>query len=154
MGFRKHNNPPPKNMIGPRIMCLSKLIRQISNDAWSKQGLFSGQQDLIFILLENEGITLNQLADKLEVSTATASVSVKRMEKSGFIIKKTDKSDARIVRLYPTEKAKASSQEVRKHMDSMEEILHKNLTEEQVLNLTNTLDTAIGNLFERSEKKC
>lgn len=154
MGFKKHNGPPPKDMIAPRIMCLSKLIRQTFNQACSEQGLFSGQEDILFTLLSDEGITLNTLANKLEVSAATASVSVKRMEKAGFIIKKADKKDARIVRLYPTEKAKLSSEEIKKHMDSTEEILHKNLTNEQIENLSDILDTVINNLFERSEKKC
>lgn len=95
MGFKKHNAPPPRGTIGPRIMCLSRLIRQKFNEAAAEQGLFSGQQDIIMLIVEQEGITLSKLAEKLEVSTATASVSVKRMEKAGFIVKKQDKNDAR-----------------------------------------------------------
>ena len=57
------------------------------NEAVIEQGLFSGQQDILFNIVENEGITLGALAHKLRVATATASVSVKRMEKAGFIVK-------------------------------------------------------------------
>lgn len=151
MGFKKHNSPPPKGMIGPRIMCLSRLMRQKFNEAVAEQGLFSGQQDIIFLLVENEGITLSKLARKLEVSTATASVSVKRMEKAGFIIKKQDEKDARITRLYPTEKAKKAPDNIRIRMDDLEATLNKNLTQSEAEKLTDMLDMAIGNLLERGD---
>lgn len=154
MKFNEKRVPPPKNMIGPRVMCLSKLIRQEHNKVWAEYGLFSGQQDILFALLMDEGLTLKDIADKMEVSPATASVSVKRMEKAGFIIKKTDKSDARIIRLYPTQKAKESSEEVRNQIELTEAVLHKNLTDEQVSELSDILDTVIQNLLIRSEEKC
>lgn len=153
MGFKKHNSPPPKGMIGPRIMCLSRLIRQKFNEAAAEQGLFSGQQDIIFLLVENEGITLSKLAEQLEVSAATASVSVKRMEKAGFIIKRPDAYDARITRLYPTEKAKKAPDNIRKRMDELEATLNKDLTQAESEGLTDMLDKAICSLLERSEEQ-
>lgn len=132
-------------------MCLSRLMRQKFNEAVAEQGLFSGQQDIIFLLVENEGITLSKLARKLEVSTATASVSVKRMEKAGFIIKKQDEKDARITRLYPTEKAKKAPDNIRIRMDELEATLNKNLTQSEAEKLTDMLDMAIGNLLERGD---
>ncbi|MCM1114943.1 MAG: MarR family transcriptional regulator [Clostridium sp.] len=151
MGFKKHNSPPPKGMIGPRIMCLSRLMRQKFNEAAAEQGLFSGQQEIIFLLVENEGITLSKLAERLEVSTATASVSVKRMEKAGFIIKRQDEKDARITRLYPTEKAKKAPDKIRERMDALESTLNKGLTQEESERMTDMLDAAICSMLERSE---
>lgn len=151
MGFKKHNVPPPKGMIGPRIMCLSRLMRRKFNEAAAEQGLFSGQQDIIIFLVENEGITLSKLAEKLEVSAATASVSVKRMEKAGFIVKKQDKNDARITRLYPTEKAKKAPDNIKKRMDELEATISKSLTKNESEQLSDMLDKAICSILERSE---
>lgn len=151
MGYKKRHAPPPKGMIGPRIMCLSRLMRQKFNEAAAEQGLFSGQQEIIFLLVENEGITLSKLAERLEVSTATASVSVKRMEKAGFIIKRQDEKDARITRLYPTEKAKKAPDKIRERMDALESTLNKDLTQEESERLTDMLDAAICSMLERSE---
>ncbi len=153
MRYRKHCGPPPKEHIAPRVMCLSKILRQSFNEAIAEQGLFSGQEDIVLALAENEGITINELANLLDVSGATASVSIKRMEKAGFIIKKADKNDARITRLYPTEKAKLAPENIKKHMDSMEAVLKKNMTEEQALELSYLLDLAIQNIIERGEKE-
>ena len=132
-------------------MCLSRLMRQKFNEYAAEQGLFSGQQDIIFLLVENEGITLSKLAEKLEVSAATASVSVKRMEKAGFIVKKQDKSDARITRLYPTEKAKKAPDNIKKRMDKLEATLSRGLTKKESEQLSDMLDKAICSILERSE---
>ena len=139
MGFKKHNVPPPRGMIGPRIMCLSRLMRQKFNEAAAEQGLFSGQQDIIFLLVENEGIT------------ATASVSVKRMEKAGFIVKRQDENDARITRLYPTEKAKRAPDNIRKRMDELEKELSRSFTPSEMEMLSDMLDKSICNILERRE---
>ncbi len=154
MRFKKHLEPPPKNMIGPRVMCLAKLIRQANNKATAKQGVFSGQHDIILHLVENEGMTLSELANTIEVSNATASVSVKRMEKAGFIQKKADKNDARIIRLYPTEKAKTIPDNIKQMFDSLEAKLKQNMTEEQAAELAELLETAINNLSKGGIDRC
>ncbi len=126
-------------------------MRQKFNEAAAEQGLFSGQQDIIFLLVENEGITLSKLAEKLEVSAATASVSVKRMEKAGFIVKRQDENDARITRLYPTEKAKRAPDNIRKRMDELEKELSRSFTPSEMEMLSDMLDKSICNILERSE---
>lgn len=149
MRFKQLNAPPPKEEIGPRVMCLSRLLRQAFNEAVSSQGLFSGQQDIVLVLAENEGITLSELTKLLDVSSATASVSIKRMEKAGFIVKKADKKDARITRLYPTEKAKQAPENIKNQMKSIEETLKKGMTQQQAEELSRLLELAIKNVSER-----
>ena len=97
-----HRRPLRPDEIGPRVMELSKYLRKNFNAAVAEQGLFSGQQDILLLLIRQPGMTLGQLSRALGVASATASVSVKRMEKAGFIEKRVDEKDARIVRLYPT----------------------------------------------------
>lgn len=151
MEKKRIKEKPPQGMIGPRVMHLQKLIRQVFNQAASEEGLFSGQQDILFALVENEGITLGALAKKIGVSVATASVSVKRMEKAGFIKKRCDKNDARIIRLYPTEKAKTAPENIKKKMDNLENTLNKGMSKEEIMAFSDFLETAINNINERSE---
>ena len=133
-------------MIGPRVVCLSKMTKIALNKAVAEQGLFSGQQDILFLINNNEGITLSELSKELGVAVATASVSVKRMEKAGFIIKKTDQEDARITRLYPTEKAKQAPENIRMKMGVLDETLKNGMTDEEIQTLSALLDRAIENM--------
>lgn len=139
---------PPEGLIGPRVNFLSKRIRNAFNKAASDEGLFSGQQNLVLFLVMNEGATMSELSAELNVSPATVSVSVKRMEKSGFVIKKPDEKDARVTRIYPTEKAKKAPENIRRKMDLLEEKLKKGMTQEEVNTLSDLLEKAIKNMLE------
>lgn len=152
MIHKRHKKPLPPDIIGPRIMFLSKQIRREFNKAAQQQGLFSGQQDIVREIVDNEGITIGELAKRLEITTATASVSVKRMEKSGFVIKKEDEKDTRITRLYPTEKAIETPEKIKNHMNDLEKRLTVNMTEAQVKELCRLLDIAVENISERGDE--
>ncbi|MDD6728109.1 MAG: MarR family transcriptional regulator [Eubacteriales bacterium] len=151
MHCKGHHSPPPEGMIGPRVNFLSKLIRHALNEAIAEQGLFSGQQDILFAINNNEGMTVGELSKKIDVSVATASVSVKRMEKAGFIVKKPDEKDARIIRLYPTEKAKAAPEKIQEHMDNLENTLSDGMTAEESALLSSLLEKSIQNMLNRGD---
>lgn len=151
MIHNRNEKPLLPDIIGPRIMFLSKLIRREFNKAAAQQGLFSGQQDIVREIVDNEGITIGELAKKLEISTATASVSVKRMEKTGFVIKKEDEKDTRITRLYPTQKAIETPEKIKNHMQALEKRLTGNMTEAQINELTELLDIVAENISERGD---
>lgn len=158
----KRRQAPPEELIGPRVNFLSRLVRCRFNDVISEEGLYSGQQDIIFAVIENEGITSSKLAQKAGVSAATMSVSIKRMEKSGFLIKKPDEKDARIMHIYPTPKAMAVPENIRKKMDELEAIIKRGMAEDKALEFANYLQRAIDNLLEEcgdcrekgDERKC
>ena len=80
-----HRRPLRPDEIGPRVMELSKYLRKNFNAAVAEQGLFSGQQDILLLLIRQPGMTLGQLSRALGVASATASVSVKRMEKADLL---------------------------------------------------------------------
>lgn len=143
---------PPSGMIGPRIMCLSKYLRKVFNEAMAQEGLFSGQEDILLYLELQEGLSLIELAKELGVAPATASISVKRMEKSGFIEKKPDETDARITRLYLTEKGRRAPENIRKKMDALEAILTETMSREESELITSLLDKTIENFKNKGEK--
>ncbi|MCD7796216.1 MAG: MarR family transcriptional regulator [Clostridiales bacterium] len=99
--------------------------------------------------MENEGITVSALAKMLNASPASISVSLKRMEKTGFIIKKPDKEDSRLIRLYPVQKAKDAPENVKKHMESLENTLSKGMSKEEALSFSDLFQKAIDNMKER-----
>jgi DNA-binding MarR family transcriptional regulator len=135
-------------MVGPRADHLSRLLRLKFNEAANAEGLFSGQHHIILLLKEESGLTISQLSERLGVAPATVSVSVKRMEKAGFVIRKPDEKDARIVRLYLTAKGNEIPERIREKMDAQESTITKGFTEEEKLQFCNYLDLAIKNLKE------
>lgn len=142
-------NPPRRGMLGPRINRASKMIKRKFNEAVNEEGLFSGQQHIVLILKHNEGLTVGQIAEIIGVATATASVSVKRMEKAGFVIRKSDENDSRITKLYLTEKGNSATEHIKDKMDALEQIVSKGLTDEEILLLSDLMEKIIDNLNEQ-----
>ncbi len=141
-----HRRPLRPDQIGPRVMELSKYLRKTFNAAVAEQGLFSGQQDVLLLLSREPGMTLAQLSRALGVASATASVSVKRMEKAGFIEKRADEHDARIMRLYLTPAADDAPKKIHQKMDALESVLTAGMSREQVLELARLLEQALQNV--------
>lgn len=139
---------PPQGMVGPRITTAAKLLRSRFNEVANEEGLFSGQHHIIITLKHNGGLTLSQLAGRLGITPATASVSIKRMEKAGFIEKIPDESDARTIRLYLTDKGNAVTENIKNKMDLQESDITSPLTEEEKLLLSDLLDRIIDNMIK------
>ncbi|MEL7608965.1 MAG: MarR family winged helix-turn-helix transcriptional regulator [Bacillota bacterium] len=70
----------------------------------SKYGLYAGQPAVLFALKNAQKPTQNELAGMLNVSKASVGVSLKRMERSGFIKRAQDKTDSRCNRIALTKK--------------------------------------------------
>lgn len=143
--------PPPKGMIGPRITRVSKMLRCRFNEAANEVGLFSGQQHIILLLKLNRGLTVGQVAERIGVAPATVSVSIKRMEKAGFVEKKADEKDARITKLYLTEKGEDAPDHIKEKMDIQEKYITNGMTPEEIVLFSDLLDRAINNLKEQEE---
>lgn len=94
-----------------RLHVLLNLIRglykAIDND-WRKAagelGLTPCQQHLLWILHFRNGSTLTELSEIGSWHVSTVMSMVDRMEKNGLVIKKVDDQDARIKRIFITEK--------------------------------------------------
>ncbi len=65
-------------------------------------GLYRGQPQVLHFLWEQEGLTQTELAGKLKITAATMTKMLQRMEKSGFIQRRSDDTDQRVTRVYLT----------------------------------------------------
>jgi len=79
-------------------------------EAWDQKiGLHAGQDLVLFRLLEEDGLSQSQLAALLGVEIATIAKMVHRMERCGLLILRQDIEDARVSRVYLTEKGRSLS---------------------------------------------
>ena len=77
-----------------------------------KIGLYRGQPPMLHALWEQEGLTHTELAAHLQISPATTTKMIQRMEKAGFIRRRPDPQDQRLSRVYLTESGRAVRSEV------------------------------------------
>jgi len=89
------------------LVRLSKAFRQQAEVQCQKIGLHAGQELVIFHLLEEDGLSQSQLAAVIGVEIGTVAKTVQRMEKEGLVIRRQDAEDARISRVYLTERGRS-----------------------------------------------
>lgn len=99
-----------------------------------KLGLYPGQPPVLFMLWEEDGRTQTEFCDKLDLKPATVTVMLKRMEKTGLLVRKADPSDLRVSRVYLTEKGRNLERQVVEVVRTMDRECFDGFTaEEKVL---------------------
>lgn len=108
-----------------------------------------GQPPLIQLLWKEDGRTQKELSESLHLSSATMAKMVKRMEKSGFIVKKQDSQDLRKSRVYLTTKGKQIKEELDRIQNEIEEKATTGFTTEEKLLLRRFLIQIRDNLLDK-----
>ncbi len=99
-----------------------KLLRIRAHGMLERINLYRGQQFVLCVLWEREGITHSELAEALHVQPATVTNALKRMEKAGLVERRHDPQDARVSRVYLTEAGRAirgAAEEVWQELDTL-----------------------------------
>lgn len=136
----------PKDKYAPLIIELARLFKRDFHNSFANSGLFPGQEHMIITIEHMEGITVSALAELFRLSLATVSVSVKRMEKSGFIKRVADEKDARIAHLYLTDKAKACTSKLQQRCNKQEEVITAGMSDEEKKQFYSLLQRAVENM--------
>ena len=64
-----------------------------------KYGLVKGQAELLLLIKDNDGITQNELAEKIGIKDSSMSVRLNKLEKSGYIVREIDEDNLKKKRL-------------------------------------------------------
>ena len=117
---------------------LGQLLAQVSRLVWRRRrmklesiGLHHAQGMILFQLWQEDGISQRVLAQALHITPPTATNTLKRMERDGWIKRRRKESDQRIVRVYLTEKAKRLRREARASFKELDVEMTAMLTEQE-----------------------
>lgn len=103
----------------------------------SEIGIYHGQPPLLFILDNKDGLSQRELADILKTAPSTINVMLKRMEKSGILVRRKDLEDQRVSRVYLTDEGREVAEKARESIKALsEECFHDfSLEEKETLKL-------------------
>lgn len=117
-------------------------------------GLYRGQPPVLRILWEKEGIKQTELADRLNITPATLTRMLQRMEKAGFLQRRPDAEDQRVSRVYLTEAGRSVQTQVEEVWKTMEAETFSGFTLEEkvllkrfLLQMRENLLKATGDIF-------
>jgi MarR family transcriptional regulator, organic hydroperoxide resistance regulator len=94
-------------------------------------GLHVGQDQVLFRLWRKEGLSQAQLGERLGCEAPTVTNMVRRMEASGLVERRVDCDDARVVRVYLTDRGRRLEAPVREVWGRIEKSLLDGLNAEE-----------------------
>ena len=113
---------------------ISFQMRRDYNESLRELNLYVGQDNLLSRLWLGDGVTQMQLCEHLKCEPPTVTNMVKSLEQNGFIYRKRDEHDARVMRIYLTDKGKELQKPVEfKWKQQQEKLLHSILPEERLI---------------------
>jgi MarR family transcriptional regulator, organic hydroperoxide resistance regulator len=123
-----------------------KLMRGITDEELSRHGVRVGQNLVLEVLWEDDGLTPGELAARLGVATPTVVKSVGRMEAVGLLTRRPDERDGRLVRIHLTEHGRAVREPIEAARRRLEERVAGPLTDEERVVLRRVLTRIIDDL--------
>ena len=113
---------------------VTKAHRALVSLALKEMDLHIGQERLLMELWQEDGLTQTELCERLCIEAPTLTRMLRRLEKTKLLEKRKDIEDARISRIFLTDKGHAFEQPITEVWLELEEKILANLSlEERVL---------------------
>lgn len=129
-----------------KLLHIHKLHRQRMAELVSEFGMLACHPHLFFYLSKHKNPTQKELAGALRVSPPTMTVTLQRLEKAGYIVRRPDETDARVVRVGLTEKGDEVAVKARNALQVLEEELMEGFSQEEKSTLLGFLQRGVNNL--------
>lgn len=132
-----------------RIICLMQTINRNMKRCVEKKvagtGVFRSQHKLLMTLGNHQDCSQTELAEKLEISPAAVAVSLKKLEKSGYISRQCDSRDNRVNQIVITEKGQDMIHRSVEYFQEIDENMLKGFSEQELQELSGLLVRMLQN---------
>ncbi|MDY6846984.1 MAG: MarR family transcriptional regulator [Chloroflexota bacterium] len=132
--------------IGSLLVRLGRAHRNLIRREMRCLGLCRGQPPVLFALNERDGTSNSEMAKFLEITPATLTNKVKRMEKAQLVIRRRDPQDERVNRIYLTTKGRGLLDDLHVAMKAIENILLDDFSESQAQVFKESLQKVVENI--------
>lgn len=125
-------SPIPES-VGYNLVKLCKAYFNRLNAVLNPLNLYEGQQNLLMLLWEEDGLPQVEITRRLGIEAASVSKAIERMEAAGFVQRMPSPDDARANDIYLTEAGRALQAPVHEAWFAVEEQLLATMTVEERL---------------------
>jgi DNA-binding MarR family transcriptional regulator len=134
--------------VGRWIGSTAKMVDNYLHEAFQSQGLDLSKEQMIVLkkLHENDGLIQNELAYLTLRDKSSLARLLAKMERKNYISREQDEFDKRVNRVFITETGRTTFRLTRPIIVGLKEIMEKNIKEEEIYQLTNTLKSIQRNI--------
>lgn len=144
----KRLRPPGSKSVGWALVQAARLHRSRIGDRLAALDLFAGQEQVVQALAMAGTMTMGDLAATLRVRPPTASKTISRLAALGFVERRAEAGDGRVVRVRLTVAGLAKAEAIERIWDDVEAELLDGFEGKERRRLRKLLRRAAGNLAE------
>ena len=135
------------------FMKLKRVHRKRCHDEFRKCDISKGQPKILNYLAENDGSIQKDIARNCNIEPATVTSILSTMEKAGFIERRLNTSDRRIINVYLTEKGKITQKNSQRAICEIEKECFRDFTQEEKEQAKSFFERMYNNLSKGEEEK-
>jgi len=136
-----------QNSIGFLINRTAKgYIKALDSQLREKVGVTIGQWKVLVMLVDQDGLTQKEIADRLGLDGATLIPIIDKMEEESLVVRKVDLHDRRNNRIHRTDRADDLWDKMIQCASDIKEISLKGIPDENIKILRDTLENIWQNL--------
>ncbi len=144
----KRLRAPAAKSVGWALVQAARLHRARVGDRLAELDLFAGQEQVVQALAAAGSMTMGDLAATLRVRPPTASKTISRLAALGFVERRAEAGDGRIVRVRLTETGLAKAAAIERIWDEVEAELLEDFDNKERRRLRKLLRRVARNLAE------
>jgi len=127
---------------------IGQVFRTITDTFTDAVDMHRGQAILLCTLARQDGMTQSEIAEQLSVQGSTITNMLQKMEEVGLVRRLRDADDNRLVRVYMTDEGRQKEQAINVQFAHMQEIIFKDISEQERLILRRLLFQILNNMSE------
>ena len=142
--MKPSENPPTR--IAWKVRDVFHRHRYLMKNIHARFGLHIAQPRILFVIARLNGSTQSQIAEEMQVSPASLSMSIKRMQKAGLLEKVQDEHDLRCNKIRLSPMGQAAMDNSLQGLMQMDNQMMQGFSETEIEQLGSYLDRIYANL--------
>jgi DNA-binding MarR family transcriptional regulator len=102
----------------------------------------------MFVLWQNDGISINELAEKTHLKKSTLTSMLDRLQKMGYIKRQRSKTDRRKILIKRTAKDRTMEKKYVEVSEHMTKLYYKGFSKSRIVSFENDLKQILNNLTD------
>lgn len=108
------------------------IMKRVISKKVEDTGIYRSQHRLLMMLGKHPDCSQTVLAEKMEISPAAIAVSLKKLEKSGYIKRQCDEEDSRMNHVVVTDKGREAINKSIIHFQEIEDTMFTGFSDEEL----------------------
>lgn len=143
---RKPRHDTPESRLLNQYMRIARKHRCVLEKRLNSTGVYRSQHRVLMCIHDHPNISQKELARMNDVTSATIAVTLKKLEKGGYISRTVDERDNRFNQITVTEKGQQVVGDSRRIFSEVEKAMFSGFTEEEFAVMSGYFDRIMENL--------